>query len=168
MRTISLREPYARALILDGAAVVGRGWPSQGTEATILGQRGPVGIQVSTQGGESWMRFCSSTLLGGGVTLSGENLPGLNLPKGHVVASANVITLVDGNFRSRDVETDVIAALSSVGTPVARPWVNAWMKTVTHNMIRWWWVIAQPKRCTPVKWRGVMSQFPVPDEVFSK
>jgi len=162
VRTISVREPVANALLAKGAALVGKNWPNQikATQA-LPNVLGPIGIQVSTQGkggpSEAVRAISMRYELG--------RLEGSTLPLGHVVARAEVIAVVPG-FRPVEITYEEVAdkLRKAHVEDVTEWWVRGWMEVFPS--MKWLYVIANVQRVVPFKYRGVMSQFPVPDNLF--
>ena len=163
MRTISLREPVVRAMLSCGFAVVGRNWPNQANDSTLEKMLGPVGIHVSRQGTTADMHRMREVAVNVMKLKMGE----VYAPFGRVVASAQVLSLVSNNMPRSQVVSNVMGELLAQGLDVSRALIEGGLLMSMSPDPQWWWVMAHPKPCKPVPWRGVMSQFPVPDEVFN-
>ncbi len=149
MRTISLRLPIAHALLSNGAGIIGKGHCFDDKR---------FGLQCSTQGG-------ANTNLRSELVLAGL-LPGLLRdveppPMGHVFASARVLSRVAAMNTCLQT-TDALYKVAPAH--LSRAHVQRWFKLQPDALHYYVLVDVQP--CRPAKWRGVMSCFPVPDEVF--
>ena len=165
MKTISVKEPVARALISYGAAVVGKNWPPVEVSAMSMEKYLQVtGIHISTQGSEREIGEIRDHVIRHQL---GEESIRHPTPIGHVVASARMLGIVDSKLMTRASACDeIIRILAASKKKVSPEWAEAWMSLFPKSSRLWVFSDVQP--CKPARWRGVMSMFSVPDEVFGR
>lgn len=148
MRTISLRLPIAHALLASRCGVIGKHHP---WDDKLLG------LQCSTQGGDN-VNLRTALVL---ATL----LPPLrNIeppPMGHVFASARVVARVSAMPTPQQT---VLAIYERAAGIMSQTTVSRWFSIESDHAN--YYVLTDVRPCKPTRWRGVMSCFPVPDEVF--
>lgn len=165
MRTISIREPIVRALVADKACIVGRNWPGSVGPNTLGLCLGPAGVHVSKQGKVDELRRLRSIIDGFELGTLTQAVAEESVPHGHVVGSSTVIGVIAVQGRKlTDVRFAVIDEFKKVGVNVAPRWVQGWQFAFPE--VRWLWLFNGFKHCKPTPWKGVMSEFPVPEPVF--
>jgi len=165
MRTISLREPVARALISFGSVALGKNWPGEALRPdTLKKYMQPWGIQVSKQGTETELEPIRKLIRRHSL---GDDVIGHPTPLGHVVASARLLGMVDArNMTMTSLRNEIVRAFDGNNPKVDIHWAEGWIAVFPN--VKWFWLLSDVQTCKPVAWRGVMSMFPVPNEVFGR
>lgn len=163
MKTISLREPVARALISFGSAAIGKNWPLDTLRPeTIQKYLKPTGIHVSKQGSETELDPIRRLVIRHSL---GDQVMGHPTPLGHVVASARMLAMIDAKSMTRtSLAYEIVRVFDQNNRKVDLHWAQGWIAVFPD--VHWFWLLSDVQTCKPVPWKGVMSMFPVPNEFF--
>lgn len=163
MRTISVRQPVALALLHNRCGIVGKYHPFVDKH---------FGLHCSTQGG---LNSAAGEILQKAGLLPPTYFPDHSAPKGSVLASCQIVGCLarTGSFGAKRSMREVVAVLRArmfevAGTSsvmeMSSEAMRAWLQIAGTS--EWLYILANVRPCHPVLWRGVASCFPVPDNVF--